>query len=120
MGRIKAGELDRRVTIQRNGPPTDDGYTTVPGTLADYYTCSAKWTPARGREVFESQGIEAYSGGTLLIRYNPTTATIRETDKVLFGGRLWNILSILEVDRHEGIELIVAAGEANDLAAPET
>lgn len=120
MGTIKAGVLDRRVTIQRNGPPTDDGYTTVPGALADYYTCSAKWTPARGREVFENQGIEAYSGGVLLIRYNPTTATIRETDKVLLGGRLWDIITVQEVGRREGIELTIAAGEANDLAAPET
>lgn len=121
MGKVKAGALDRRVTIQRPGPPTDDGYTTLPGALADYYTCSASWKPARGNEVFENSGREAYSGGTLWIRYNPTAAAIRATDKVLFGGQVWDIVAPpAEIGRREGIELILALADADDLEAPAT
>lgn len=118
---IKAGALDRRITIRRPGPPIDDGYGTIPGTLTDYYTCAASWKPARGREVFENQGVEAYAGGSLWIRYNATSAAIRATDKVLMADRTWDIVAPpVEVGRREGIELIVALGETDDLETPAT
>lgn len=116
---MKAGKLDRRITIQRPGPPTDDGYGTLPGALADHYTCFAHWRPARGYEVFENAGIEAYSAGTFTIRLNPTAAGIRTTDKVSYGGLIWNIISVMERDR-DGIELGVVAGEPDDLPEAES
>lgn len=115
MGTIRAGRLDRRITVRRQGPATDDGYTTLPGVLADYYTCFASWKPARGRETFENLGREAYSGGTFWVRHNPTSAAIKTTDKVSYGGLSWDIISIQEVGRREGVELTVVAGEADDL-----
>lgn len=116
---IKAGELDRRITIRRPGAPIDDGMQTLPGPLEDYTTCSAKWTPARGRETFENLGREAYAGGTFLIRRNPTTLAIKETDKVSYHGRSWDIIGVTERDR-DGLELLVVAGELNDLPVAES
>ena len=108
---MKAGKLDRRVTIQRQGADVDDGYTTVPGALADYATRWASWKPANGREVFENQGREAKAGGTFWMRFDSVTEGIVATDKVLFSGRLWDIVSINELNRREGVELTVVADD---------
>lgn len=116
---MKSGKMDRRITIRRPGSPTDDGYNTLPGALADYYTCFAQWKPGRGNEIFENKGLEAYSAGTFIIRRNPTSAAIRSTDKVSYSGLSWNIISVAEMGR-DAIELAVVSGEADDLPAAES
>lgn len=108
---MRAGKLDRRITIKRPGAAVDDGFGTQPGPLADYAVRWASWQPARGREIFENLGREAKSGGTFWIRYDSLTAAIAETDQVQFEGRLWDIVAIQEVGRREGVELVVVAGD---------
>lgn len=109
---MKAGTLDRRVSILRNGPATDNGIEVLPGALGVLATRWASWKPANGREVFENQGREAKSGGTFWLRSDSATRHIHETDKVAFDGRLYDVLAIQELGRREGIELIVAADDA--------
>ncbi|MGJ0236981.1 head-tail adaptor protein [Novosphingobium fluoreni] len=108
---MKAGNLDRRVTVQRQGEAFDDGYTTQPGTPTDYCTRWASWKPANGRETFESQGNEAKAGGTFWLRWDSLTSAILPTDVVLFQGRAWDIKGVQEIGRREGVELIVVAGD---------
>lgn len=108
---MKSGSLDRRVTIKRAGATVDDGYTETDGALETYCTRWASWKPANGREVFENLGREAKKGGTLWLRYDSQTSAIVETDKVLFGGDLWDIVAIQEIGRSEGIELIIAGAD---------
>lgn len=108
---MNAGKLDRRITIQRQGPPIDDGYTTKPGALANYATRWASWKAANGRETFENQGNEAKAAGSLWVRYDSETKGILPTDFVSFDGRLWNILDVQHVERNKTIELIVVAGD---------
>lgn len=108
---MKAGALDRRVTIKRAGAPTDDGYTTQPGALETYCTRWASWKPANGREVFENQGKEAKSGGTFWLRFDSQTDGILPTDCVEWNGVRWDIVSVTMLGRNEGVELIVAAGD---------
>lgn len=108
---MKAGTLNRRITIQRQGEPYDDGYTTQPGLLEDYATRWASWKPSNGREVFENQGAEAKAGGTFWVRWDSLTKGIKETDVVLFADRTWQIVGVQEIGRHEGMELIVVAGD---------
>lgn len=108
---MKAGNLDRRITIQRLGEPTDNGIEEVPGEWADHATRWASWKPANGREVFENLGREAKAGGTFWLRYDSETSGILATDRVVFESRNWDILSINELDRREGVELVVIAGD---------
>lgn len=113
---MKAGKLDRRITIQRQGPSTDNGIEEVPGAPEDYATRWASWKPSNGREIFENLGREAKSGGTFWLRYDSVTAGIRETDVAQFDGRQWGIVGIQELDRREGIELIVVADDDGESA----
>lgn len=108
---MKAGKLDRRITIQRQGAPTDNGIEMVPGALATYAVRWASWKPANGREVFENLGREAKAGGTFWLRYDSLTADIAATDLVEWDGRTWDIVSINQLGRLEGVELLVVAGD---------
>lgn len=109
---MKAGKLDRRITIQRQGPSTDNGIEEVPGALEDYATRWASWKPSNGREIFENLGREAKSGGTFWLRHDQRTRGIKATDIVKFDGRAWDILGVQELGRREGIELIVSADDS--------
>ncbi len=108
---MKAGALDRRISILRAGAPTDDGYTETPGALEVAFERWASWKPANGRETFENMGREAKAGGSFWLRSDSATRGIQETDKVHFEGAVWDILSITELNRREGLELIVAASD---------
>lgn len=108
---MKAGSLDRRITIRRQGEPTDNGIEEVPGEWADYATRWASWKPANGREVFENLGREAKAGGTFWLRYDSETAGILATDRVLWDSRSFDIVGIQELSRREGVELVVVAGD---------
>lgn len=104
-----AGKLDRRITIQRLGTPTDDGFTTSPGALANYAVRWASWKPSTGREGPENMGREAYASGSFHVRRDTLTADLNETDVVLFSGKVWNITSLMEIGRGDGVEIAVVA-----------
>ena len=108
---MKAGALDRRISILRAGARVDDGYTDADGPLEVLFERWASWKPANGRETFENAGKEAKAGGSFWLRYDSDTRGILETDKLHFEGRIWDILSITEMNRRDGLELIVAASD---------
>lgn len=108
---MNAGALDRRITILRQGPAVDDGYTTTPGEWDAYISRWASWKPANGREVLENQGRTANTGGTFWLRYDSETATITTLDRVQWEGRDWDIVSANLLNRNDGIELIVSVND---------
>lgn len=109
---LEAGKLDRRITVQRQGEPYDDGYTTLPGELETYYECWADWQPIAGREIFENLGREAKSGGYLFIRDNAKASGIRPTDEVLWDGRVYGIAANDPHDRNAKRRLTVTAADS--------
>lgn len=108
---MKAGALDRRITILRQGPAFDDGYTTTPGEWETYVARWASWKPANGREVLESQARTAITGGAFWLRYDSETATVTTLDRVQWEGRDWDIVGVNFLNRNEGIELLVAVND---------
>lgn len=110
---MKAGKLDRRVTILRRGAPVDDGYTSNPetATLAIYAERWAGWKPATRAEQFENAGKEGKIGGVFHLRSDSLTRHITETDKVAHDGLIYDVLGISEIDRRVGIELLVAGAD---------
>lgn len=108
---MKAGSLDRRITVMRTGAPVDDGYNITPGEPAALCTRWASWKPANGRETFENLGVEAKAGGTFWLRHDSITSTITAQDTVQYDGRSWNIVGVQELGRREGVELIVVTGD---------
>lgn len=107
-GLIRAGQLDRRVTIMRQGPSAHDGYQNLPGPRAPIGTRWASVKPAIGRETVEHYQREGRQPLSIWLRYDALTATIRPTDTIEFGGDRYELVApAVEVGRREGIELLV-------------
>jgi len=110
MGTIKAGNLDRRVAIVRAGPATDDGFTTLPGTLQLVGKRWASIKPARGGEPMEAEQRTGIAEATIWLRWDSLTRTIAATDMIVADGRLFSLVAPpREIGRREGVELFVKA-----------
>jgi hypothetical protein len=108
-GGMKSGSLDRSVVIQRQGAPVDDGYTMTPGAWATLATRKAQRITSRGREVFEQQGVDAEVPMTFVLRDDSVTRTITVKDRISFGGKIYDLKSVVEIGRRRGVELIGVA-----------
>jgi head-tail adaptor len=109
-GLIRGGQLDRRVTILRQGPPTHDGLQNVPGEFAPIGARWASVKPAMGRETVEHFQKDARQPMSIWLRWDALTTSILPTDAIEFDGDRYAIVApSLEVGRREGIELLVVA-----------
>ena len=109
---MKAGALDRTVTILRQQPSQHDGYQNKPGAFVAIGSRRASLKPARGREAFSELGTEAYSAMSLWLRYDRLTRSITAKDAVDVDGRRYQLIAPpMEIGRREGIELVVVAGD---------
>lgn len=106
---MRAGSLDRTVTIMRQGAAVDDGYTMTPGAWAALATRKAQRIVSRGREVFENQGIDALVPMTFVFRDDSVTRTIAVTDRLSFDGKVYDLKSVNEIGRRRGIECVGVA-----------
>jgi head-tail adaptor len=112
---MRAGSLDRAVTLQRRTLSTDDAGAPVE-TWADLATAvPAQVRPLRARErVAAPSGLEQ-RGGTVRIATAEIVVTIRwrvglgPVDRVLHDGRVWDVTGIAELGRRGGIEILAQA-----------
>jgi SPP1 family predicted phage head-tail adaptor len=102
---MRAGKLDRRLTIQR--------VTTVPGpfnepveTWTDVATVWAQERPDRGTERFSAQGLTAQVVMVFHIRYR---ADVTVEDRLLYKERTWNIIDVAELGRRVVTEIYAVA-----------
>lgn len=109
---VKAGRLNRPVTIVRRGAGSDDGMGTVPGAWQVLCKRDASIIPARRNEVYEAAGTEGKAELTCWLRHDSVTRTIAETDAVVEGGRLFEIVATpMEVGNRDGMELRIVRGD---------
>jgi SPP1 family predicted phage head-tail adaptor len=104
---MKAGTLDRRVSILRPAPASDDGYTTVEG----WVEVGQRWAafkPQVGREAIEASGKDGMEAARFHLRHDSLTRTITELDVLEFENRRYAIIAPpIELGRREGVELVV-------------
>lgn len=119
MSLIRAGKLDRRVTILRRGPIVDDGYQSRPGSLQPIATRSASVKPKMGREPIEAAGREGLTVMSFWMRFDSLTRTIGPSDALELDDLRYEILAPpIQVGRREGIEVLAVAGGHPESAAP--
>ncbi len=99
---MKAGLLDRRVTIQRYtaGPPDEYGVPSM--TWADIRTVWARVTPDSEDEKYQVGVNLAFVLVKLQCRWFSGLAT---TDRLVIDGREFDIRGIREIGRREGLEV---------------
>jgi SPP1 family predicted phage head-tail adaptor len=102
---MRPGNMDRRITI-KSKISTQNSYGEPIDTWIDIATVWAERRELRGDERWEAQ------------RVNPTVECkyyiwhregLTVKNRIVDGGRDFDILAVLEIGRREGLELIVSA-----------
>lgn len=102
---MRAGKLDRRITIQR-ATTTPNGRNEPIASWADLATVWAQQRPNRGQERFTAQEVAGQSVMTFHIRYR---RDLTVQDRISYQGKIWDILDIREVGRNVVLEIDVVA-----------
>lgn len=105
---MKAGELDREVTLRR-ATVTKDEYNADVETWADLVTV---W--GSKKDISDGERIAAAATGASIttrfrIRYSADVAGVTPEDQLVCEGRTYNITGVKEVGRREGLEITATA-----------
>ncbi len=98
---MRAGELDRKIVIQSATSAQDD-YGQPTETWATFATVWAKKRDLRGDEYFAAKQMTAKVDAIFTIRWLEGVLT---TMRISYDGQYWDIRSINELGRREGLEL---------------
>lgn len=103
---MQAGRRDRKVSIQRQGEPVDDGYTTKPGAWAELATRKAQIIWPKGSEPFQQEGIVSQKPATFILPSDSLTRTLTTLDRIVYGGQAYDLKSVNDIGRNEGVECV--------------
>lgn len=92
---MRAGELSRRVTLQRIGATTRDAYGQEETTWDDVGTYWAAIVPRRGKEVTVAGQLRADADYKVTLRY---VAGVTPADRLRYAGRTLNIFAVEDLD----------------------
>lgn len=99
-----AGKLDRRITLQR-ATVTANSLNEPVKTWAELATVAAAKLEVRDSERQRAAETAAVIDTRFQIRWSSRVSTVDAADRVLFGGRVFNILGVKEIGRRVGLEL---------------
>lgn len=100
---MRAGRLDRRITIQRKTvTQSDSGEEIV--TWVDVATVWAEKVNLRGSERFAAQEILGHTLQMFRIRWSIAVKELTTKHRILFDGRYYDITDVRESKRREEIE----------------
>lgn len=102
---MRAGDMDRRITIQRYEVVGDDGYGNQITEWNDLATVWAEVKQESGREFFAAAAIQSERKVVFKLRWLDVTVV----DRVSYDGRLHDIHEVRELGRKEGLELHTTA-----------
>jgi SPP1 family predicted phage head-tail adaptor len=102
---MRAGALDRRITLQR-GVAVQDDFNQPVKSWEEIATVWAEVRPVGGGEGFDAQQLKATADVRIAIRYRDD---VTPETRVVYGSQVHDILAIQEIGRREGLELITRA-----------
>lgn len=108
--KINASKLDRQITIQRATETRDTFHNLVQGPWNNLITVRAAKQEISDGEKVRAQKVRAQEMGADItmrfqVRWNRTIATVNAKDRLLFEGKLFEILGVKEIGRREGREI---------------
>jgi SPP1 family predicted phage head-tail adaptor len=101
---MRAGKLDRRITIQRPAV-SQSGSGAETATWQDVATVWAERVSGPGNERYVAQQFVGKSVLTFNIRWSDAVKEITSKHQVVFDGRACNVLDVKEIGRREGLML---------------
>ncbi|MBP1842006.1 SPP1 family predicted phage head-tail adaptor [Rhizobium petrolearium] len=93
---MRAGKLDKRLTIVRFVETGRDGANQPIYGWSDVATLWAQARPVRGEERFQAQQLAGTEVMTFHIRYR---ADLTVKDRIRFKGKEWDITAVREIGR---------------------
>lgn len=101
---MRAGRLDRRITIQgKSITQSDSGEEVV--TWGVVATVWAEKIENRGDERFAARQIVGHAVRTFRFRWSDTVSEVSTEHRIVFDGRSFDITDVREIGRREGIEV---------------
>jgi SPP1 family predicted phage head-tail adaptor len=105
---LQAGDLDRRITIERF-TETRDPFNNPVKSWAPLATVWASRADVSDSERLAAQEIGAEITTRFRIRWSRALSDVDPKDRVRFDGRLYDIVGVKEIARREGLEITTAA-----------
>lgn len=100
---MRAGNLDRLITVQERTVDTSDPYGGVSYTWSDLATLRAELLEGRAEEFLRGDMGETAEGLRIFrVRYHPDVTT---DHRVVYGGEPHDIEQLTEIGRRRGLEL---------------
>ena len=101
---INAGELDRRITIERATELGDDFGNSIL-TWSTLALVSAKIEYLTDTEVWRAKQVQSSAEVRFTIRWG---INVTSQDRIIYENKTYNIVGVKEIGRHEGQELTAA------------
>ena len=98
-----AGALDRRISIEKLEESTDEAGQPTSAWLP-YLEVWAAREPLAGKETFAAQQVKADADTGYRIR-NPHVTVSPKWQRIVDQGRVYDIRSVLEIGRGEGLAI---------------
>lgn len=92
----QAGDLDRRITVQRATLVAGGDYNEPQEVWADLVILWARRADASAGETYKAQEVGASISTRFRVRYSTLNATITPKDRIAFDGASFNITAVRE------------------------
>lgn len=110
---MDAGQLDRKITLQRR-TEADDGYATAPSGWENIARVSAKLIPMSGKEMLAAAENAAFANVRFKIRRDSSWSDLNAADRLLFDDLPHDIISVRQEGRGFFLIDAVARGDSQD------
>lgn len=112
---MRAGQLDRRITIQRWQQSGQDAHGQETGSWVALRSCWARRQYIRGQERLEVSQTAATQAEIFRVRGD---VDVTPKDRLVFDGVAYDIVSVQPLGRDEGREILAQArAEAHQVAS---
>ena len=91
---MKAGDLDQRVTVERQQGGFDELGQPLPDNWAPLFSCWAAVEPLTGREYIAAAAAVSEVTAKIRLRYRPG---VLGTDRVIHDGTVYQIQSVIDL-----------------------
>lgn len=124
---MRAGRLDRRITIQRStSTSSDDGHPTESWATVGELRTPADVVPLSGDERFSAPQLVSREQVEFFVRYSEALSSLSPVDRIIYPAfeanspqsaetrRIYDILAVNEIGRREGLR--IKAARRSDVA----
>jgi len=102
---MQAGKLQQRIELQRMTETVNPSGSVVQ-TWATYASGKAELRQAGLSEFLTGYGEGTSNTAVFLLRWVPGVSA---SDRIVHGGKVWNIVALAEIGRRRGLELRAVA-----------